>query len=169
MLKPRLEEAKILLGIFILNIQMTRASVIDTKKLIKLSKHHELIKGKNMYNYMCIFKIKYILSDLLCIFKVMKDLHVSFIIHLFEHPKTKWLFREMNLKRLVESDHRKKRRIDKKQHDIFRKIERLDFLESSGLKRNEKESLSQRIRNPFKKMTEEFAFIMALTSSLMLK
>ena len=76
---------------------------------------------------------------------------------------------EMNLKRLVESDHRKKRRIDKKQHDIFRKIERLDFLESSGLKRNEKESLSQRIRNAFKKMTEEFAFIMALTSLLMLK
>lgn len=40
---------------------------------------------------------------------------------------------------------------DKKQHDIFRKIERLDFLESSGLERNEKESLSQRIRNSLKK------------------
>ena len=94
MLKPRLEEAKILLGTCILNIQMTNASVIDTNKLMQLSKYHELIKGKNMYNYMCIFKIKYILSDLvcifiifLCIFKVMKDLHVSFIIHLFEHPK----------------------------------------------------------------------------------
>lgn len=74
---------------------MTRASVIDANKLMQLSKHHELIKGENMYNYMCIFKIKYILSDL-CIFKVMKGLHVSFIIHLFEHPKTKWLLREMN-------------------------------------------------------------------------
>lgn len=94
MLKSRLEEAKILLGTCILNIQMTNASVIDTNKLIQLSKYHKLIKGKNMYNYMCIFKMKYILSDLvmyfyyfLCIFKAMKDLHVSFIIHLFEHPK----------------------------------------------------------------------------------
>ena len=39
---------------------MTRASVIDANKLMQLSKHHELIKGENMYNYMCIFKIKYI-------------------------------------------------------------------------------------------------------------
>ena len=48
MLKPRLEEAKILLGTCILNIQMTNASVIDTNKLMQLSKYHELIKGKNM-------------------------------------------------------------------------------------------------------------------------
>ena len=47
MLKPRLEEAKILLGTFILNIQMTRASVIDT-----MSKEHvkkmQFIHGTKM-------------------------------------------------------------------------------------------------------------------------
>ena len=58
---------------------------------------------------------------------------------------------------------------DKKQHEIFRKMKRLAFLESSGLERNEKESLSQRIRNPFKKRTEEFTFTMALTSLWMLE